>query len=441
MRVLLCQSYLGPENREPLVFPLGLAYLVSMLEDKHELRCFDPHVAENPLNEISSLLEDFNPDVVGVSFRNIDGVFSFNKSSYYLPFASFIKHIKKKAPSSKLVVGGAGFSIFPREIMVKNPEIDFGIISEGEYAFPKLLENLDRPERVKNLVFRKADKIVFTERGGFVDFANMPPPSREKFNIKMYSEKQAFMGIQSKRGCSFNCVYCLHRSYMGTTYRLRSPKKVVDEIEELVNEHEIHSFYFVDPVFNFPLDHAREICSEIIKRRLKIKWEAAFRPDFINARFMEKAVKAGCQLFDFSPDGASNEAMHILGKNFKVEHVDKTISLASKIENVHVAYEFVYDLPGNNATHVMGLLRLLPKIMLLCNVKLRYLTLTKMRIFPNTPLYRIAIKEGVINENTDLLFPTHYESQSSLGVAKILPQLLRKQALLFQKIIRNLRTV
>lgn len=388
------------------------------------------------MKELSSILDKFNPDVVGVSFRNLDSIFSSRKRSYYPPFVSLIRSIKEKAPSSKIVVGGAGFSAFSKIIMEKNSEIDFGIVSEGEYVFSELLENLDHPERVKNLVFRKNGKVVFTERAELIDFNCQPQPSREIFELWRYKNEPVAMGIQSKRGCGFECIYCLHRFIMGRNYRLRSPKKVVDEIEELVTEHGIQNFYFADPVFNFPFNHGQKICSEIIKRKLDISWEAAFRPDFINARYMETAIKAGCRLFDFSPDGASNGALRALGKNLTVNHIEKTIDLTQRIENACVAYEFVYDLPSNNAEHIVGLMRLFPKIMLIANTKLRYLTLTKMRIFPGTPLYEIALKEGKIRDESDLLYPVHYEAPSS----DILPKLALGSAFLFQKFTNNFRT-
>ena len=431
MKILLCQSYLGPNNQEPLVFPLGLAYIASMLEDKHELMGFDPSVVQNPLNELSSILEDFHPDIVGVSLRNIDGIFSFYKCSYYLPFVSLIRHIKKTAPWCRLVVGGAGFSAFPEEIMARNPEIDFGMISEGEYTFAQLAENLGHPELIQNLYYRRAEKVVFTGKAPLADFDTLPSPSRTIFDLAMYKNKPA-VGIQSKRGCNYGCIYCLHAYYMGSSCRLRQPKKIVDEIEVLVNEHDINYFYLVDPVFNFPLNHSREICHEITQRKLDIKWEAAFRPDLVNAPFMEECVKAGCTLFDFSPDGASDDALSLLGKSYTVETIEKTINLVRKTENAKVSYEFMYDLPGKNAGHIIGLARLFPKIVSLDN-KLSSLTLSKMRIFPHTKLYDIALEQGKINQKTDLLFPTHYESGPA-SLASILPPLIRKAALTFQKI-------
>jgi len=439
VRILLSSSYLGRGKPEPVILPIGLAYLASLIIDDHEVHCWDPNVVEDPAKELLKVLDKIDPEIVGISFRNIDSVFSFYPRSYYPQFVSMARTIKQRVPSCKLIVGGAGFSIFPKEIMQRNPEIDFGIFSEGEYSFAELLKNIDNPEKVKNLLLRKNGKVVFTERGEPVDFDSLTLPSRELFDMALYRENPYSTGVQSKRGCCFNCIYCLHRFFMGSSYRLRSPRKVVDEIEELVDKYGVHSFYFTDPVFNFPVGHGQKICREILKRKIDVQWEATFRPELINAEFMKEAVRAGCRLFDFSPDGASNEAMKALGKDFRVEHVERTVDLISRIEGANVAYEFLYDLPSNNAKHVTGLLRLFPKIMLRCGSKLRSLTLSKMRIYPHTPLYNIALEQGKINEKTDLIYPVHYESESSINMTNLLPYLLRDSSIVFLKFMKKIQ--
>lgn len=316
LKLLLCQSYLGPRSGQPLVFPLGLSYLAAMVKEKHEVFCWDPNVSEDPVKELTALLSKVNPDVVGVSLRNIDSIFSFNRRSYYYPFVSMIRVIRENAPSCVLVVGGFGFSLFAEEIMKRNPEIDIGLVFEGELAFAELLENLNRPEKVKNLIVRKEGKLFFTGRREWTNFNLLPFPSREFFDIEKYLGSPYSFGVNTSRGCGDGCIFCPIKVMMGDSFRIRSPKKVVDEIEILVNDFGVTSFNFADELF-IPPDHSRGICRELINRKLGITWQAAFHPLFINKSIMEEALKAGCTLFDFSPDGASNNALRFLGKNFQ----------------------------------------------------------------------------------------------------------------------------
>jgi len=140
---------------------------------------------------------------------------------------------------------------------------------------------------------------------------------------------------------------------------------------------------------------------------------------------MMKAVKAGCQLFDFSPDGASNESLRILGKSLDVRSIDKSIEWARKIEDAKVAYWFLYDLPDFNREQDRGLLHFLPKILRECRGKLSHLGLNKMRIFPHTTIYEIALREKKISEKTDLLSPVYYESKYVKKIRNIIPFMLK----------------
>ena len=433
MKILLCQSHLGTRSCEPLVFPLGLAYLASMVNEKHELHGWDPNVSENPLKDLPGIVAKSNPDVVGVSLRNIDSVFSFNRRSYYSPFVAMIRAIRKNAPSCKLVVGGTGFSIFAEEIMRNNPEVDFGIVSEGETSFAELLGNLDHPERVNGLIIRKDGKLAFTEKQAWARFDHLPIPSREFFDLNKYKNHAYSVGVQTKRGCVFGCIFCPSRVIWGCPLRIRQPEKVVDEIEMLANDFGIQSFSFAEAAFNFPLHYSRKLCRELIRRKLDIKWAAAFNPAFMNQAFMEEAVEAGCELFSFSPDGASDNAIRLLGKNFDVKSVEKTISYIRNTEGANVGYSFLYDLPGYNSEHVLGLTRLASKMVTSLGSKLRFLSFSKIRIYPHTAMYITALKEGKIRENTNLLLPTYYESDSRMNPASLLPSTLRGALILLGK--------
>jgi hypothetical protein len=177
-----------------------------------------------------------------------------------------------------------------------------------------------------------------------------------------------------------------------------------------------------------------------MRRKLNIKWKAEFRPDFLNATFMKEAVESGCELFDFSPDGASDYAMQVLGKNLRVTDVEKTVEWASKIENAKVAYNFVYDLPSGNMGQSYGLARLFTKMMSNCRCKLEFLSLTKMRIYPQTRLYQVALRERKISADRSLIPPVYYERSPMKNFEDVFARLLRFSSAGFRKVCKRFRT-
>jgi len=411
MKVLLIQAYLPRKGKNTPIFPLGLAYICKTLKE-HECTLLDPNTVEQPMMAIQKTVEKTDPDVIGISLRNIDTVQSDNVFSYFNSFVSMLKFIDRIRPDAKIVVGGTGFSMFAQEIMEKLREIDYGVFLEGEHSFAELLKNMDHPERVKGIYFRNNGKIFFTGRNEAIDFDLLAPPRREFPGLNLQAYKQGpypySIGVQTKRGCVFRCAYCTYPFLQGRDIRLRSPKKVVDEIENLVNLYDVKSVYFADPIFNFPLNHARDICEELRKRKMPIKWRAWLREDFVNRRFMIEARNAGCDLFEFSPDGGSQDALDVLQKDLALQDVKRTYELASEIEGVKVCYNFFYQLPGENLGMVTEFYKLLFAIVTKCWKSVERIELNNIRIYPHTRMYQIALNEGFISDKTDLLTPTFY---------------------------------
>ena len=424
MRVFLCQSYLGPVTDIPTVFPIGLAYVASAIRNEHEVHCWDPNVAENPEKEFPDMLEKIAPDVVGLSLRNVDNAVDSSKNYYYPKFVSMVKTIRDKLPNSKIIVGGPGFSLFAKEVMQHIPEIDYGVVLEGEHAFAQLLKNLEHPERVNNVVFRKNGQIHFTELGVF-DFKSANLPARDLFDFPKYQSRKYSMNVLSKRGCEFKCIFCPNAFLSGYSYRLRSPKNVVDEIEQIKNNYGIENLRFADATFNCPFNVSSKLCQELKERKVGINWTADFHPAYINERYMRNAVESGCTWFNFSPDGASDRALTMLKKDLTVNDIKKTITIAKKVDGAKVAYGFLHDLPFYNSEHVSGLSRLVLKMVRELPDKLFGVYITRMRVYPHSELYDIALKEGKITKNTNILYPIYYSSTPTLSMENMVMKALK----------------
>lgn len=429
--MLLIQAHLGRSSKQLPCFPLGLAYLLGNLKN-HECTVFDPNTAENPSLETEKIIEKTNPDVICFSLRNIDTGNSHDIFSYFEAFVSLLRFVKRLRPHAKIVVGGTGFSLFANEIMAQVQEIDYGVFLEGEESFPRLLENLHNPEHVDGIYFRRNGQILFTGKGKPVDLERLHAPPREfpELHLESYTKVPHSIGIQTKRGCAFECAYCTYPYIQGKSLRLRSPKNVVDEIENLVNLYNVETFFFVDTVFNFPIDHARRICEELIKRKLHIKWRAWFREDFVNKKFITEARNSGCNVFEFSPDGGSEKALRILQKGIRIENIIRAYEAVNAVEGVKFRCNFMCNIPAETLTTVTDFYKFLFRITTKYIKKLEGIDITNIRIYNNTRIYQIALREGVINEKTNLLAPVFYNpSPFNTAYAAVKPFLLLEKFL------------
>lgn len=403
MRVLLINSHMG--RSQPSVFPLGLGYLASVLKD-HQVVCFDPNLAEEPFLELTRVIAESDPEVIGLSLRNIDTLASYDKFSYWPSFVKMVKYIRGKCPDAVLVVGGSGFSLFAEQVMVQLPEVDFGIYLEGEESFPELLGCLEHKEDVKGVYYRVDGKVQFTGEREFMDLDSLPAPRRDILDLSSY-EHQFGIGVQTKRGCIYDCVYCTYPFLTGHELRLRSPKKVGEEIETLCREYNVKSLFFSDNVFNWPLAHAEAICQEILRRGLDIRWIAYFTEEGITADFVKLCLECGCVKFTFAPDGSNDAALKSLGKALNREQLEATYRLLVESQNARFECGFLWNYPQVRWRDLLDLFAF--AIRLIKTKRLSGLSISTMRILPNTRLHAVAVAEKRIRPDDNLIMPTYYD--------------------------------
>ncbi len=410
MNVLLIQSPLVKKGDSVnYAFPLGLASLAGALKGT-ELTVLDPNASKNPFDAVERAIAKTDPDVIGLSLRNIDTALSSDVHSYFDAFTQLVQTADENRGKAKIVVGGTGFSIFPIEIMQRFPQLDFGLFLEAENSFPQLLKNLDGPHQVKGIYYRSGGEVHFTGKAEPVKFEELetPPRELEGLNLEWYKKTPHAFGVQTKRGCAFRCAYCTYPYLQGRCVRMRSPRKIVDEIESLVNDHGVESIFFADTIFNYPFEHSREICREIIRRKISIQWGAWYRENYINKQFLLEAKEAGCVCFEFSPDGTSQQALDALHKDITVQDIKKTAELVREV-GVKVNYNFLRNVPGENLKSVSSFHQLLPWLLAKNRKQIGFVGFNSIRIYPHTTIYETALKEGVISADQDLIKPTFYD--------------------------------
>ncbi|MDD4900000.1 MAG: cobalamin-dependent protein [Candidatus Omnitrophica bacterium] len=408
MRILLLQQEMGRRQKEKPVFPLGLASLASVLIKKHKVKVFDPNIFPSPCEaskRLAQIMADFSPDVVGISIKYIETIEKSDTYVYYKNIRNMLGEVKAINPKSVVIAGGAGFSIFAKEIMRDLPSLDFGVYLEGEDSLFELLDNLDNPENVRGIFIRRGGEPFFTGSRQLPDFEKLDMFSLnpEVLDISRYicDDYQVF-GIQSKRGCAHECAYCSYPQLNGRLLRLKDPVKLVDEIEFLAKEYGLRTFSFADNIFNVPQEHAYQICSEILKRKLRVKWGAWFDLKNFSQELLALAVSSGCSYVEFSPDAATEKGLKLLGKGITLSDIDRSISIIRNEKRIIVSYNFFCIHPAQTFFGMIRSLFLFAKIFLFLFGRVR-ISLAWIRIMPQTLMQQIAIKEGLIKEQEGLL--------------------------------------
>ena len=269
-------------NRERMpfpVFPLGLAYIAMALrKEGHQVEVMDLCFSQEISIDLNQTLHQFQPDLIGISLRNLDNL-TYPTSVSYLQEVEEVVGICRQSPSSRLVIGGSGYSLAPQELL-QFLNVDFGIVGEGEEIFLQLVRSLERKDPISPSPHLLIKEKPFPH---LIEGARVFPirsPDRSLFETQRYFEEGGMGNIQTKRGCPFSCIYCTYPLLEGKGIRLRKIEKVVEEIHHLVQEG-VDYVYFVDDIFNYPPSFAEALCREMIRRKIDVKWSAFVNPGFL----------------------------------------------------------------------------------------------------------------------------------------------------------------
>jgi radical SAM superfamily enzyme YgiQ (UPF0313 family) len=381
------------------VFPLGLSYLVgSLLAAGHRLRTIDLCFAEDPEVLLRDELSASPPAAVILSIRNIDNVTYPGSRSYLEGVKTAVNVCRGKAP---VILGGSGFSLMPRELL----EFfcgDFGIVGEGEEILPRLLERLAKGESAQGLpgvLTRGVPELLPP-----VPVEKIGTPERSLFQVERYNREGGMANLQTKRGCPFSCIYCTYPILEGRRLRLRAIPEIISEIRALVERNGTKYLYFVDDIFNYPMDFAEKLCRAMIAAKLTINWSAFINPSFITPELLAVMVEAGCDAFEFGTDSGSPAMLRNLGKSFTVDEV-RAASALCREHGVDFAHYILFGGPGETEKTLLESFALMDEV-----EPTAVIGMTGIRIYPGTPLHRQALEEKIITPETSLLEPVFYFS-------------------------------
>ena len=349
---------------------------------------------------LASAVTSFTPDIIGLSIRNLDNV-SYPKYISYLAFYRQIVKTLRQYSQAPIVIGGSGFALIP-EAILNYLDADVGIMGEGEFAFIKFIHAFERekyPQMISN------SRIVNYSPGIIENLDTLPVPDRTEFDHAAYLKWGGMGNIQTKRGCPFKCIYCTYPVIEGKTIRQRSPKHVCDEIENIL-EFGIQHIFFVDNIFNYPMDHAKAVCREIRRRKLSIKWSCYANPGFVTPELIELMLEAGCTGLEFGSDAANETMLINMGKNFTI-HDLKNASNTCRKSGISFCHSLLLGGPGETMETVNQTFEAILEMSPTATI-----CMIGIRIFPKTKLSVIAEGEGMIDPKEDFLRPAFYISPS-----------------------------
>jgi radical SAM superfamily enzyme YgiQ (UPF0313 family) len=378
------------------VYPMGLDYVAGALS-RHRVKIVDMNLHSH--DSLISVIEQFQPDVVGISMRNIDNNDAVSPYGFIKDYKNLVDTVRNHTRAT-LVVGGTGFSIFPEQILAALP-VDYGIVGEGE-RMADLLDALEKGAAVDTLPGVVTPSSPFE----FPSPLEASPARRfdpGKAHVSFYLKKGGMLNLQTKRGCPLRCIYCTYPHIEGRRLRLIPPETVAATARDLQDAGARYLF-IADSAFNVDTDHSLAVAEAFKAAGLTIPWGAFLAPMKMPDHYYDALKSAGLTHAEFGTESLSDPVLSAYGKPFDREQVMISHEAATRA-GLHVAHYLLLGGPGETSETLDDTLTYAEKLK-----KTVLFIFCGMRIYPYTDLYKRALAEGKIDASQDLLEPIFYES-------------------------------
>jgi len=348
----------GVYRHQPYL-PINLAYLAAVLErDGHEVSVTDCSAVDMDYEKLKTTLASLNPDLVGIT--------SMVPTT---PSALKSANVAKEAcPNTKVVMGGLHATFMDEEFLNEEAAIDIIVRGEGEQTLTELAAmaanpNLKKLSAIDGVTFRRGGKVVRTPDRAFIEnLDDLPFPAFGYFpldNYRLFGRK--ILPAITGRGCPYRCSSCITPKMFRGTFRLRSPKNVVDELELGKNKFGAEAFSFYDDTLTFDRNRILEICDQIKSRKLDLPWDCQTRVDKVSKEILAKMREAGCQQILFGVESGCQKILDNINKQTTVEQNEKAIKLA-KEAGIFVTISMIIGYPGETKTSLKETLDFIKKV-------------------------------------------------------------------------------
>lgn len=404
------------------VMPVGACMVAEAAERSgHRVRVLDLMFEREPLRAVEDEIERTAPDVIGLSVRNIDN----NDMQAPVFFAGdllpLVDVIRRKT-RAMLVLGGAAVSVMPEELM-RFTGISCAVPGDGEVVFPELLDKLARGDKLK-----EQPGIAWMEDGIVVkkplppdhaSCSSLPPDFRRWIYTKEYLSRLSTVPVQTKLGCHFKCVYCTYRKIEGSTYRFFDREAVIDSIKRLASSG-LRDIEFVDNVFNFPHDHAMDICERLARSGNGFRLQSLeLNPLFVDDPLITIMERAGFRGIGITVESASDSVLSRLRKGYTSADVHRASEVVRR-HRLPCLWIFMLGGPGETDKTVSETLRfaersIRPGDTAFFNVG--------VRIYPGTELETIAREQGLLTLPPHEMLPPVFYLSPELDVSRMIKKI------------------
>jgi len=372
---------------------MGVLMLAAVARQRgYDVHLIDAKAQGTPLDEVSSRIAALRPDYLGLSATTI----SVNNA------ARIAARVRALVPEVVTILGGAHVSAIPERTLEAFPEIDFGIVGEGEISLFELLDRLEGAlpyESVPGLAYRRDGKIRANPRAPYIDdLDSLPTPAWDLLPDFPHNFQPSLFGyprtpvatLITSRGCPFSCTFC-DRSTSGRKGRMHSVEEVVRLCRELVDRGTRH-IMFLDDLFTVRKDRVRQLCEAFLDAGFDFTWSCNSHPNLLDLDTMRLMKRAGCWQIAYGVESGSQRILDVVKHEVRLPRLHETLRM-TRAAGIRARGFLMLGHPTE------GVDSLAETEAFLRSVELDLCQITKFTPYPGTPAYPTVHQYGSFSED------------------------------------------
>ena len=388
---------------------LFLPYSAAVAEEAGcEYKILDAQALQMSSARILENVKKFDPNIV-FSMISLPSIYEDKR---------LVNVIKEELPNALVVGCGSVCSVMPEEVLA-GTKID--IVARDSFPYVNslwlLINGIGKSadlRRLSGFSYIKDDEAHNVPSNPpekeFVDYIPKYDvlPLKEYEHIDLGRGKDAAIPILGSKGCPYSCSYCPYPIGFGRRTIFKLPKAAVDEIER-VNLRGIKHFLFRNQSFTLNLEWARQVCNEIITRKLDVTWSCEARVDETSREILAEMHKAGCKKIHYGVETGDPTLIGIAKPAVRLQDTRNTFKAAGEAGMLRHAH-IILGLPGENVKTMERTSKFLTSL------DPDSITLNFATPYPGTELFEFA-------KRNDWIITQNWRYYSSFDVVMIPPSL------------------
>jgi anaerobic magnesium-protoporphyrin IX monomethyl ester cyclase len=387
-------------------FPLGIAYIAAVLRDcKFDVEIWHQDVHHYSDEALKIKLDKEKYDFIGIGM--VAGYYQYKK------LLSLSKAINSSNNRPIYLLGGHGPTANP-EYFLKKTYADVVVMGESETSIVDLVRSVAEKKSYKDvsgIAYRNNDEVIINKPRDLIkDIDSIPFPAYDLFPMNYYrlrrrphsSDSDFCASILSGRGCPYKCTFCYR---MDKGFRPRSTDSIIEEIKLLKKDYGITYIEFADELLMSSVERTENVCTEIIKANLNIKWSCSGRLNYAKKDLLMLMKKAGCVFINYGIEALDDQVLKKMNKVLTVKQIIAGIE-ATLMAGISPGYNVIWGNLGDNIETLNKGVDFLIKYDDCAQLR----TIRPVTPYPGSPLFDTAVNKGLLKNIDDFYEKKHLNS-------------------------------